>query len=136
MHVLSQVWDQEKILSSWGISLQILGFLASMKSNWTYFHIDNYPAILSFQWSIHQLVHIFMILILRKKNLIVWSILFLSFHFIWLIIVIFVNCLTVAKKVIGRTHTLNGTIVEVSCHSITDEFQAKGGSENQVRPTV
>ena len=71
-----------------------------------------------------------------EKNLIVWSILFLSFHFIWLIIVIFVNCLTVAKKVIGRTHTLNGTTVEVSCLSIIDEFQAKGGSENQVRPTV
>ena len=77
-----------------------------------------------------------MILILRKKTLLFDRILFLSFHFIWLIILIFVNCLAVARKVISRTHTLNGTTVEVSCHSIIDEFQAKSGSENQVRPTV
>ena len=48
----------------------------------------------------------------------------------------FLNCLTVAKKVLGRTHTLNGTTVEVSRHSITDKFQAKGGSGDQVRPTT
>ena len=48
----------------------------------------------------------------------------------------FLNCLTVAKKVLGRTHTLNGTTVEVSRHSITDKFQAKDGSGDQVRPTT
>ena len=48
----------------------------------------------------------------------------------------FLNCLAVAKKVIGRTHTLNGTTVEISRHSITDEFQAKDGSGDQVRHTT
>ena len=48
----------------------------------------------------------------------------------------FLNCLAVAKKVLGRTHTLNGTTVEISRHSITDEFQAKDGSGDQVRPTT
>ena len=48
----------------------------------------------------------------------------------------FLNCLAVAKKVLGRTHTLNGTTVEVSRHSITDKFQAKDGSGDQVRPTT
>ena len=48
----------------------------------------------------------------------------------------FLIVLAVAEKVLGRTHTLNGTTVEVSHHSITDEFHAKDGSGDQVRPSA
>lgn len=48
----------------------------------------------------------------------------------------FLIVLAVAEKVLGRTHTLNGTTVEVSHHSITDEFHAKDGSRDQVRPSA
>ena len=58
------------------------------------------------------------------------------FLIIQLLISTFLNCLAVAKKVISRTHTLNERKVEVSRYSITDEFQAKDGSGNQVRPTT
>ena len=61
---------------------------------------------------------------------------FLFFLIIQLLISTFLNCLAVAKKVISRTHTLNERKVEVSRYSITDEFQAKDGSGNQVRPTT
>ena len=62
---------------------------------------------------------------------------FFLFSFIYSVIhSTFLNCLTVATNVLGRTHTLNGTTVEISRHSITDEFQAKDGSRDQVRPTT
>ena len=62
---------------------------------------------------------------------------FFLFSFIYSVIhSTFLNCLTVATNVLGRTHTLNGTTVEISRHSITDEFQAKDGSGDQVRPTT
>ena len=48
----------------------------------------------------------------------------------------FLIALAVAEKVLRRTHTLNGSTVEVSRHSITDEFQAKDGSGDQVRPSA
>ena len=48
----------------------------------------------------------------------------------------FLTCLAVAKKVLGRTHALDGTTVEVCHHSVTDEFQTEDGSGNQVRPTA
>ena len=44
--------------------------------------------------------------------------------------------MAVAKKVLNRIHTLNGKTVEVSRHSITDEFHTKDGSGDQVRPTT
>ena len=65
----------------------------------------------------------------KKRLIIVRSVKCFSFFF-------FLNCLTVAKQVLGRTHTLSGTTVEVSRHSITDKFQAKDGSGDQVRPTT
>ena len=76
--------------------------------------------------------------VFRKKLFIVSSVIFFFlFSFIYSVIhSTFLNCLAVAKKVLGRKHTLNGTTVEVSRYSITDEFQAKDGSGNQVRPTT
>ena len=63
--------------------------------------------------------------------------LFFLFSFIYSVIhSAFLNCLAVAKKVLGRTHTLNGTTVEISRHSITDKFQTKDGSGDQVRTTT
>ena len=73
----------------------------------------------------------------RKKNLIVSFVIGFFFSLgLFGISLNFLNCLAVAKKVLSRIHTLNGTTVEVSPYSITDEFQAKDRSGNQVRPTT